>query len=109
MLALQLGAFSVVLETLASGVTQLPFSTFVLMMQPIHLAIGVAEGLITAAVLSFVYRMRPELMESVGSGEQISAGVSMKKLLGTLAVLTVVTGGLLSLYAPLIRTAWNGP
>ena len=97
--ALQLGAFSVVLETLASGVTQLPFGTFVLMMQPIHLAIGVVEGLITAAVLSFVYRTRPELMESVNSGECVTAGVSMKKLLIALAVLTVVTGGLLSLFA----------
>lgn len=98
-IALQLGAFSVVLETLASGVTQLPFGTFVLMMQPIHLAIGIVEGLITAAVLSFVYRMRPELMESVNSGESVIAGVSMKKLLITLAALTVVTGGLLSLFA----------
>ncbi len=97
--ALQLGAFSVVLETLASGVTQLPFGTFVLMMQPIHLAIGVVEGLITGAVLSFVYRMRPELMESVNSEERVTADVSMKKLLITLAVVTVVTGGLLSMFA----------
>lgn len=37
----QLGAFSVVLETLFSGKTELPFGTFVLLMQPVHLAIGI--------------------------------------------------------------------
>ena len=37
-LTLQLGAFSVTLETLASGITELPFSVFVSVMQPIHLA-----------------------------------------------------------------------
>ena len=44
-LGLQLGAFGVVLETVASGITALPFSTFVLLMQPIHLAIGLVEGM----------------------------------------------------------------
>ena len=39
-LSLQLGAFSVTLETLISGVTELPFLTFLSFMQPIHLAIG---------------------------------------------------------------------
>src|SRR5450759_5154608 len=47
-LSLQMGAFGVVMETLFSGISELPFSTFVLMMQPIHLAIGIVEGLVTA-------------------------------------------------------------
>jgi cobalt/nickel transport system permease protein len=64
---LQLGAFGVGLQTLASGVTALPFSSFVVLMQPIHLAIGVVEGLATAAILSFVYRMRPEILESAAT------------------------------------------
>ena len=34
-------------------------------MQPIHLAIGLVEGLITAAVLLFVYESRPELLQGV--------------------------------------------
>ena len=61
---LQLGAFSVALETLASGITDLPFTVFVATMQPIHLAIGLVEGLITAAVLLFVYEARPALAAS---------------------------------------------
>ena len=39
-LPLQLGAFSVVLQTYASVITELPFGAFVAAMQPIHLAIG---------------------------------------------------------------------
>ncbi len=98
-IALQLGAFSVVLETLASGITVLPFNAFLLMMQPIHLAIGVVEGVVTAPVLCFVYQMRPELIDSTIKGEHIGSGISMKKLLLTLGLLTVVTGGVLSLFA----------
>ena len=45
-LTLQLGAFSVCLETYVSGITELPFGIFVGTMQPIHLAIGFVEGLI---------------------------------------------------------------
>ena len=59
---LQLGAFSVTLETLASGITELPFTAFVSVMQPIHLCIGLVEGIITGAVLCFVYEARPELL-----------------------------------------------
>lgn len=61
-LSLQLGAFSVTLETLISGITELPFLTFLSFMQPIHLAIGFVEGLITSAVLIFVYNTRPEML-----------------------------------------------
>ncbi len=59
---LQLGALAVVLETTASGVSDLPFSTFLLLMQPIHLVIGVVEGLVTAVVVLFVYSAQPELL-----------------------------------------------
>lgn len=57
---LQLGALGVVLETRASGISALPFSGFLLLMLPIHFAIGLVEGLVTAAVVSFVARARPE-------------------------------------------------
>ncbi len=98
-IGLQLGAFGVVLETLASGITELPFQSFLLLMQPIHLAIGVAEGVVTAAVLCFVYRMRPELFESANAGSSIPTGVSMKKVLVSLGIIALLTGGILSLFA----------
>jgi cobalt/nickel transport system permease protein len=98
-IGLQLGAFGVVLETLASGVTELPFSVFVLLMQPIHLAIGLVEGIATAAVLCFVYRLRPEIEESSLRGYAISKGVSVRKPFIALAVIAVFVGGLFSLFA----------
>jgi len=97
-LGLQLGAFAVVVETLASGITALPFATFLAFMQPIHLAIGLVEGIVTAAVLHFVFAVRPELLESAAAGTKIPA-VPMKKVLLILGVLTLVTAGGLSLYA----------
>jgi len=97
--SLELGAFCVVLETLLSGITELPFSRFALMMLPIHLAIGLVEGIVTAAILGFVHSTRPEILESAGNRTRIGADVSMKKVLVTLAVITLVVGGLLSIFA----------
>jgi cobalt/nickel transport system permease protein len=94
---LQLGAFFVVLETLVSGITELPFGVFAALMQPIHLAIGLVEGIVSAAVLCFVYRVRPEILSSAVSDTPSS--VSTKKVLAVFAVLTLVTAGFLSLFA----------
>ena len=97
---LQLGAFSVVLETSLSGITELPFGAFAALMQPIHLAIGLIEGVVTAAVLVFVYESRPELLQEVDTSDaSVSARGSLKTTLVILAVLAVVVGGGLSLLA----------
>ena len=95
---LQLGAFGVVLETIFSGISSLPFSTFVAMMQPIHLAIGIVEGLVTASVVSFVYKARPEIMQSAMESRPIGSHPVRNVLLSFLAV-TVVTGGFVSWFA----------
>ena len=68
-LTLQMGALSVCLETFASGITELPFTVFLATMQPIHLAIGAVEGLITAAVLVFIYEARPEMLWGVSESD----------------------------------------
>ena len=96
---LQLGAFSVVLETLLSGITQLPFGSFLLLMQPIHLAIGIVEGLVTAAVLTYVSSARPEILHSAQTAQPLNAQLSMKKVLAVLGVLVILVGGGLSLFA----------
>ena len=97
---LQLGAISVVLETSLSGITELPFGAFVALMQPIHLAIGLVEGLITAAVLSFVFESRPELLRDVdAASEGLAAKRSLKATIAILAVVALVVGGGLSLLA----------
>ena len=68
-LTLQLGAFSVVLETTLSGITDLPFGAFCAIMQPIHLAI-----------------------ETTGK-------VSFKGTIAVIAIAAVLVGGGLSLLA----------
>jgi cobalt/nickel transport system permease protein len=97
-IALQLGAFSVVLETVASGISELPFATFLFLMQPIHLAIGLVEGLVTAAVVSFVWKARPEVLQSAAQNAPLR-GISLRKVLVGLGAAAVITGGALSWFA----------
>ena len=87
-----------VLETTASGITELPFSTFVLLIQPIHLAIGVVEGLVTAAVVLFVYRAQPELLARTATGRSLG-GVRLKPVIVGLGVAALVAGLALSWFA----------
>ena len=98
-ITLQLGAFSVVLETSLSGVTDLPFGAFASLMQPIHLAIGLVEGLITAAVLLFVYEARPELIFDLGEDKAGAGRFSLKTTLVILAAVAIFVGGGLSHFA----------
>lgn len=90
---LQLGALAVVLETEASGVSSLPFGRFLLLMQPIHLAIGVVEGLVTASVVLLVRRARPELLAAESDRR------SLRPVLVGLAVTAFVAAGALSRFA----------
>lgn len=96
---LQLGAFSVVLETLLSGRSELPFITFVLLMQPIHLAIGVVEGFITAGVINYVRAARPKLLESIVESRPLSPEIKVKKIVLVLLVIAIITGGIVSWFA----------
>ena len=96
---LQMGAFSVVLQTLLSGKSALPFTPFLLMMQPIHLAIGIVEGFVTAGVVNYVRAVRPEILDSPASPAPLAAGISLRNVLIGFAALAIVTGGALSWFA----------
>lgn len=101
-IGLQLGSFAVVLETLLSGITELPFTSFALLMQPIHLAIGIVEGIVTASVLCFVYNMRPATLEGYTPRYRQyhqADSHSYKKVIFVMLLLAVVTAGGLSLFA----------
>jgi cobalt/nickel transport system permease protein len=88
---LQLGALAVVVQTVASGVSALPPATFAAFMLPIHLAIGVVEGVVTALIVAFLREARPDL----GATAPRAAG-SRRRLAATFAVLALLAGGLLS-------------
>ena len=95
---LQLGALGVIFETVFSGVSELPFKTFTLFMLPIHLAIGLIEGVVTSAVVGFVGRARPEILNgnrAIGSRPISSFGTLMAAFLAA----TILVGGLFSWFA----------
>lgn len=98
-IGLQFGALSVVLETKLSGITELPFGTFLILMQPIHLAIGFVEGFITAGIVMYVRTLRPDLVDELEGVKTLSSGKSLKKVLTVMVMLAVITGGTLSWFA----------
>ena len=61
---LLLGAAGVVLQTVTSGISSLPLQSFAWLMLPIHTLIGVGEGLATLALVLFVRRHRPDLLQA---------------------------------------------
>jgi cobalt/nickel transport system permease protein len=97
-IGLQVGPLCVVLETVFSGISALPFSTFALLMQPIHLAIGVVEGVVTAAIVTFVHTARPELILGVIEARPLGRRPFRAVLVSILAV-ALLTGGVLSGFA----------
>ncbi len=97
-IGLQLGAIAVVIETTISGVTDLPFTAFIALMQPIHLVIGIIEGIATGAVLSFVYGARKEIIINALKRTD-NKKASKKLILISFVIATIFFGGFLSLYA----------
>jgi cobalt/nickel transport system permease protein len=96
--SLQMGAFSVVLQTTLSGISELPFGHFFAVMQPIHLAIGIVEGLVTAGVAVFVAKAQPQLLDAsvptVGKSILSFRNVTVSFLIGA-----VLVSGTLSWFA----------
>jgi cobalt/nickel transport system permease protein len=90
---LLMGAFSVVVQTTLSGISDLPFGTFVLFMMPIHFAIGILEGLATWGILQFVAKTQPALLADTGKAGSPTA------LIATFAVAAIVLGGFISWFA----------
>jgi cobalt/nickel transport system permease protein len=97
-IGLQLGALGVVTETFFSDISALSFKTFVLLMLPIHLVIGIVEGFVTASVVSFVTRTRPGVLE-MATEPSGSKQISIKPVLITLVIIAALTGGFLSWFA----------
>ncbi|MBW1615964.1 MAG: energy-coupling factor ABC transporter permease [Deltaproteobacteria bacterium] len=96
-IGLQLGAFGVVLETFASGVSELAFNTFLIIMMPIHLAIGLVEGAVTAGTVLFVLQARPEILK-ISNFTQVG-DISVKKLIIKIACAAMFIGAILSWFA----------
>jgi cobalt/nickel transport system permease protein len=90
---LLMGAFSVVIQTLLSGISELPFSTFLLVMLPVHFAIGIVEGLAVWAVLSFVARAEPSMLVPANTV------ISPRPVIAVFAVVALAFGGTFAWFA----------
>jgi cobalt/nickel transport system permease protein len=91
---LVLGALSVVGQTMASGITDIPIGAFTALMVPIHLAIGVVEGLATAVVVGFVAKARPDALPVTSSNRN-----DLQPIIIGLSIATLVIGMGLSWFA----------
>lgn len=89
---LELGALAVTAETVASGVTTLPAGRFLLFMLPIHLFIGIGEGLATATVLLVVQRYKPELLAGIRSRGG-TGRYRTRTILAAIALAALLAGG----------------
>ncbi len=98
LVGLQLGPLGVVLETFFSHISSLPVDTFLLFMQPIHLAIGAVEGFVTVAVVSFVHKARPEILQGAFAARPAGNRPLRNVLLAFLAT-AFLTGGIVSWFA----------
>jgi len=96
--ALQLGALAVVLETVLSGISELPFHSFIMLMLPIHLAIGIVEGAATAAVVLFIWKARPEILRNA-AGDIALGDLPLKNVLVGILTAAIVIGGAFSWFA----------
>ncbi len=92
MVALELGACLVAVETKLSGVTALSTGSFLLLMTGIHLLIGIGEGLATGAVLGFVRKVKPSLLEPEDRG--VSRRVPLGAVVAFALAAAAIGGGL---------------
>ena len=99
LVGVELGALGVVLQTALSGISSLPLTTFLMLMLPIHLAIGMVEGLATAAIMLFLRRARPDLLDGAATATAPAGTMSIRPLLASVAVAALFTGGVLSGFA----------
>lgn len=93
---LQLGPLAVVLETMLSGISSLPCKGFLILMLPIHLPIGIVEGVVTAAIISMLREARPDMF---GMSQPASMLPSLRTVVASFAVAAVIAACGLSLLA----------
>lgn len=101
LVALEMGALSVAIETVLSGKSELPLGEFSILMLGIHLPIAIVEGFVTLSVVNFVHRIRPQVVKaSLGIGQAFEESKpSYKPLLGTVLAATLLIGGVIAWFA----------
>ena len=101
LVAVEMGAFSVAVQTFLSGKSELPLGEFSALMLGIHLPIALVEGFVTLSVVNFVYRIRPQVVRgSLGIGQAFEQDEpSYKPLFGVALISTLMIGGVFAWFA----------
>lgn len=103
MVGLEMGAFAVTIETWLSGITVLPLERFLLFMLPIHLVIGILEGIATGFVLVYIKKTQPgffQLPEMEFSPiDKHAPRFNLKPMLLVFSLLALVLGSAFSFIA----------
>jgi cobalt/nickel transport system permease protein len=101
LVALEMGALSVAIQTVLSGKSELPLGKFSILMLGIHLPIAVVEGFVTLGVVNFAYRTRPQVVEaSLGIGQAFGLSKrSYRPLVGAALAATLLVGGVVAWFA----------
>ncbi len=89
------GAILVPIQVALSGVSQVPFFTFLGTMAGVHVLIGAAEGAITFTVLAALARMRADLVP----GLKAEGGFPLKTVALSVLVAAILIGAFVSLAA----------
>jgi len=76
------------IETSLSGVLLIPAGTFIMTMSGVYLVVGIIEGLVTAGVVVYLGKMRPELVL-----ERFGDKRSIKGVLLSLCVISIIISG----------------
>ncbi|MFH1616271.1 MAG: energy-coupling factor ABC transporter permease [Planctomycetota bacterium] len=94
--ALAAGAVLVPIQAALSGVLLIPFHTFLFTMLAVHLLIGLIEGIITASVIAYIRKVRPDILHT---SVQTLGPVSSKAFYCMLIISIVIIAAGLSLFA----------
>jgi len=95
--AVTVGAACVPLEAAMAGVITVPLWLFLTTMIGVHLLIGAMEGLITFAVVAYLYQVRPDALDGVAAAPgRRRAPVPWRVVLASVVVVAGLLGGLVS-------------
>lgn len=96
--AVEGGAFALSLQTWASGITSLPTGEFMSSMLAVHLAIGVAEGLISALIVGLIASREAAMLDANTVGAK-ALRINYRRAIVAFAVAALIVGGALTLMA----------
>ncbi|HEY6000754.1 MAG TPA: energy-coupling factor ABC transporter permease [bacterium] len=91
---LELGAMGVVAQTFLSRRSELAPWPFAALMGGIHLPVGIIEGIVTAVVAGYVFKVRPALRaQALGTDPAAGEARSLRPLVAGLAAAALLVGG----------------